>query len=153
MRKLTLVLIAAAIPFTSLAGPARAAGNAVDLTTCAGDGGSAVVPAGVPVTVAIAWLDSSASLVRHFQRLQTTTASHDGVAIAGASGLWGPATDLGVAWATTWSYDAGVLAQPGDSVFVSLDIALDKKLRGGDKAFYGPGSVTEGTIACMITAV
>jgi hypothetical protein len=153
MRKLTLVLIATAIPFTALAGVARAAEGAVDLTTCAGDGGSAVVPAGVPVAVEIAWLDSSSSLVRHFQRLQTTTASHDGVPIASASDLWGPSTNLGGAWATTWSYSVGVLDQPGDSAVVSLDIALDKKLRSGDKSFYGPGSVTEGTITCTITAV
>jgi len=60
---------------------------------------------------------------------------------------------LGGAWATTWSYSVGVLDQPGDSAVVSLDIALDKKLRSGDKSFYGPGSVTEGTITCTITAV
>lgn len=153
MRKLTLVLIAVAIPFTQLAGVARAADGAVDLTTCAGDGGSAVVPAGVPVSVEIAWLDSSSSLVRHFLRLQTTTASRDGVPVAGATELWGPATDMGGAWATTWSYGLGVFASPGDSAVVSLDIALDKKIRSGDKNFYGPGSVTEGTITCSITAV
>ena len=153
MRKLTLVLIAMAIPFTALAGVARAADGAVDLTTCAGDGGSAVVPAGVPVSVEIAWLDSSSSLVRHFLRLQTTTASRDGVPVAGATELWGPATDMGGAWATTWSYGLGVFASPGDSAVVSLDIALDKKIRSGDKNFYGPGSVTEGTITCSITAV
>lgn len=152
MRKLTFVLIVMAIPFTALAGVARAAGG-VDLTTCAGDGGSAVVPAGVPVSVEIAWLDTRSSLVRHFLRLQTTTASSDGVPIAGASDLWGPVTPLGDVWSTTWSYDVGVLNQPGDSATVSLDIELDKKLRSGDKNFYGPGSVTEGTITCTITAV
>jgi hypothetical protein len=152
MRKLTLVLIAVTIPFIALAGPARAAGG-LDLTTCAGDGGLATVPAGVPVTVEIAWLDSSSSLVRHFLRLQTTTASRDGMPVAGASELWGPATDMGGAWMTTWSHGIGVLDQPGDSATVSLGIELDKKLRSGDKNFYGPGSVTEGPITCTITAV
>ncbi len=153
MRKLTLVLIAVAIPFTALAGVARAADGAVDLATCAGDGGSAVVPAGVPVSVEIAWLDTSSSLVSHFLRLQTTTASRDGIPVAGASDLWGPATPFGDAWSTTWSYSLGVFASPGDAAVVSLDITLDKKLRGGDKLFYGPGSVTEGTVICTVTAV
>jgi hypothetical protein len=75
------------------------------------------------------------------------------VPVAGASELWGPPTDMGGAWMTTWSYDVGVLNQPGDSATVSLDIQLDKKIRSGDKNFYGPGSVTEGTITCTITAV
>jgi hypothetical protein len=152
MRKLTLVLIAVTIPFIALAGPARAAGG-LDLTTCAGNGGLATVPAGTPVSVEIAWLDSSSALVRHFLRLQTTNAIHDGVPVAGASEMWGTPTDLGGAWSTTWSYRVGVLDLPGDAATVSLDIALDKKVRSGDKNFYGPGSVTEGTITCTIVAV
>lgn len=142
-----------AITFTALAGAAGAASTNVNLTVCADEGGAATVPAGGDVVAEIAWLDSSRSLVRKFLRRQITTASVDGVPIVGASDLWGPPTafadDL---WMTTWSGDIGVLGAPGDTAVVSLEIELVKKLRAGDKVFYGPGSVTEGTLTCAVTA-
>ena len=151
MRKL-LVVSVMAIAFTALAGASPAAAAAsLNLTVCADDGGAARAPAGA-VVAEIAWLDSSRSLVRRFVRRQTTTASVDGVPVVGASDLWGPPTALGDLWMTTWSRDLGVLA-PGDTTVVSLEIELVKKLRAGDKVFYGPGSVTEGTLTCAVTAV
>ena len=152
MKKLAFALIGTAIAFTALSGPASAA-PAGFLEACDENGGVAVVPAGTPTKAEIHWLDTRKSLVRQFLRLQTTTATVDGVPVTDASRRWGPVLPTGNVWSTTWSYDLGVFASPGDSATVSIDIALARKLRGGDGVVYGPGSVLDRRITCTINAV
>jgi hypothetical protein len=152
MRKLALALIGTAISFTALSGPASAA-PAGFLEICDENGGVAAVPAGTPTTAEIRWLDTRRSLVRQFSRLQTTTATINGVPVTDASRRWGPVVPSGDVWSTTWSYDVGVFAFPGDSATVSIDIALARKLRGGDGVVLGPGSVLDHPITCTIGAV
>ena len=109
------------------------------------------VPAGTPTRAEISWVDTRKPLVKQFLRLQTTAVRVDGVPITDASRRWWPVMGSGNVWGTTWSYDAGVLAQPGDTVVVYIDITLARKLRGGDGVVYGPGSVLD--VTCTIVAV
>jgi hypothetical protein len=130
--------------------------NTVDLGECGFVGnGHTTVPAGSTLILEETWLDTTVGAVRRFLRVQSTTAAIDGDAVAATSALWGPVRRLAEfdAFATTWSYEAGVLASRGDAMIVAFDVTLTRELRDGEGNVYPEGSIFGGPITCAIVAV
>jgi hypothetical protein len=125
---------------------------------CANTGG-ATVPAGTPVSVWIGWFEVNPGLVRDFLTAQTTTLSIDGVPVAGASGFWGPVGYYEPidASASVWTYSTGRTLAAGESVVITVDVQLSRKLKqgkaDGKSVFIGPGSAIHGPLTCTVTAV
>jgi len=161
--KRLLVLVAAvaglAIPTASAADkPTVDKPAGVDLFPCARDGG-ATVPAGTPVSLWMGWFGVNDALVSNFLNAQTTNLSVDGVAVGGASGRWGPIgyyEPLDVS-ATFWTYSTDRTLAAGDSIVMTVDVQLSRKLRQGKEdgksVFIGPGSAIDGPLTCTVTAV
>jgi hypothetical protein len=154
MKRLLLVVAAVAalaVPASSTA----AKPSGVYLFEC--DGGLVKVPAETPVNIWFGWFERNAGLVWNFLDAQTTTLTVDGVAVPDASSFWGPTEDrLSGGVVSYWQYSPGVLARPGDSVVVTVDVSLSRKLPekddDGNLVFVGPGSAF-GAVTCTIVAV
>jgi len=150
MRKLCVFAVVVLLGLTAV--PSAAAAGVGDLSFCVGAGGSVTVPAGT-VIVQETWADTSPALVRRFVRIQNTTASVDGVPVSDASSLWGPVTQAGSLFVTSWSYNAGALASPGDALTVVYDITFTRRFRDGNGTVYRRGSsVYGGPITCTFVA-
>jgi hypothetical protein len=158
MKKLFVVVMTlSAIAAMSSPATADFYSNTVSIGACVfGEDGQTTVPAGASVVVGETWLDTSAAAVRRFLRVQNTTATIDGAPVPNASTLWGPVEPFPpdpAYWSTTWSYDAGVLSNPGDAVTVTWDIVFQRRFRDGSgNAFPAGSSAFGGPLTCTIVA-
>jgi hypothetical protein len=161
MRIGLMTLAVAALVAVAAAGTGSATTPAtVSLIGCYfASGGSVTVPAGVDLAVRFGVAEKNRGLTQNFISAQTTTASVNGVPLAGASGLWSAPEAVGNAFATFWSAPVGVLAAPGDSVVVSFQVSLSRPVPGGKdpatgrQLFSGPGDILPAGFGCVITAV
>ena len=156
---LMAVVVAALVALTATGTGSATTPPTVSLLTCWALGGTATVPAGVPVTVGVGYGQQSRGRIQNFINSQTTTASLDGVAVPGATGLWSAPEAVGDAYATFWRVSAGVLAQPGDTATVTLQTNLSHRIPGakdpdtGKPSFDGPGDLFPENFTCTVTAV
>jgi hypothetical protein len=99
---------------------------------------------------------SAVGQLQSFLRSQSTTASVDGAPVANASDLWSAPSDDPAPWVTFWTYDTGVLADPGDSLTVTWQVTLSHPVPYRDPdlgiLFDGPGDVYPADASCTITA-
>src|SRR5262245_12075199 len=130
----------------------------VSLLTCYAHGGVATVPAGSDVTVRLGWAEQNRGRVQSFISKQTTTATLNGNAVAGASSLWGAPEALGDGFVSFWQGSAGTLANAGDTAVLTFQINLSapiaegKDPNTGKQLFAGPGDVLPADFGCAITA-
>jgi hypothetical protein len=169
MKKL-LVITAAVATATTLAalGSATAAGASSDVTVyllpCFFGAGTTTVPAGSTVAGQLGWAERTRGRVQSFLESQTTTASVDGVPLAQAGDLWSapfydPAASSDYPWLSTWAGELGTLASPGDSLTITMQVALAHHIPAGKdpstgKTFFdGPDDQFPPGTSCTITAV
>lgn len=122
-------------------------------------GGNVTVPAGSDVTMSFGWASSTKGRVLNFESAQTTTASRNGSPVPNASSLWGAPEPISGGWVAFFRLSAGTLANPGDSMVVTMQISLSRKTPQGKdpdtgkQLFSGPGDVLPSGFGCTVTAV
>lgn len=129
----------------ALAGLAPSAARAVDVSDCTS--GIVLVPAGTPVVVQLAATETTRGLLSAYLKAQTTTVVVDGVAVGDVSDLYGPMQAQPSGWTSVLTYSAGVLAQPGDAVVVTLTTSLDRRLPKPSS------NATPVNVTCRVVAV
>jgi len=130
----------------------------VSLLACYDGGGSTTVPAGSDVTIRIGWGQENVGLVRDFLNNQSTTATLDGSPIANASARWSAPQALPPFSVSVWLSPVKTLANPGDSMSLTMQISLRNPIPQGrdpdtgKQIFAGPGDALQPDFGCTVTA-
>jgi hypothetical protein len=158
-------LIAAWLVLATMPGAAAADDHFVSIIGCHFGGGEAIVEAGEPIVIRWGWLAKTRGLVVMTVGASDQTVTVGGEEIPNVDAFWGSPVavnhpTLGRVWQAHWAYELDPLAEPGDSVVVTLDLTmthptLDLLTFEEDShrpAIAPAGSYFGETIECRITA-
>jgi hypothetical protein len=124
-----------------------------------GNGGSATVPADSAVSIRFGWSAVTKAQVESFLKAVTTYASVDGTSVASANSYFSsPAMTTG-GWLTFWTYPTGRSLASGQSMTVTLNFYLSRKVPTGKDAATGrplkagPGFVWSPSLSCTVSGI
>ena len=123
-----------------------------------GNGGSAVVPADSAVTITFGWSADTRAQVAGFLKAVTTYASIDSTTVANGNSYFSAPAMVSGGWATIWTYPTGRSLASGESMNVTLNFYLSRKVGTGRDLVTGrplkagPGFVMPQGLSCTVQA-
>lgn len=159
MRKLT-ILAATAVALAATATASADGTSTVGVYGCFVNGGNVTRPAGTEIVARTGWAAKTRGLVQDFLQAQTTTLDVSGRTSIDASTMYDePATRGQGDWASFVNVPTGVTLAPGESVTLTVTLAVSHRVtdglvfangENGRPQFFEPGAID---FSCTVTGV
>jgi hypothetical protein len=161
MRRLVLAsILGLSLTLGSAMGVAAADPGSVSYVGCVfANGGSAIVPAGAPVTITFGWFSSTRHDADAFLKAALASISVDGQPVSHANAFFSAPSYDGPddVWITSWAYPTGRSLASAESMTVVFNVYLSRKVIGlrdpsvKHQLKAGPGFVLDQSASCAIS--